>query len=305
MDESITISKRAPDQKSMDYELLRQEGINYIQMVAGKVWTDFNAHDPGVTILEVLCYAITDLGYRASYDIKDLIAPDPDSSEDPAVRDFFTAAEILPSAPVTANDYRKLMIDVAVRNSEPVCKDVGVKNAWIEKANAPEHAIYVNKKESTLLYEPEKSGDKPLDLKILHNVLLEFDECDSYGDLNDNKLVRDFILTEHNPDPELEGLTIRTEVEFPRWDDMNTDFEDENSIAEEVRNIYLSFLNAGGNYTISYSLNSVNEVILSGTKMEVSGPIAIAGIEELTLKLNQFIFDPEEGYDPFLPPEDC
>lgn len=295
MDESITISKRAPDQKSMDYELLRQEGINYIQMVAGKVWTDFNAHDPGITILEVLCYAITDLGYRASYDIKDLIAPDPDSSEDPGVRDFFTAAEILPGAPVTANDYRKLMIDVAVRSSEPGCKDVGVKNAWIEKASGPEQAIYVNKKESALSYEPEKSRDEPLDLKILHNVLLEFDECESFGDLNDNKLVRDFILTEHNPDPELEGLTIRAEMEFPRWDDTETDFEDENSIAEDVRNIYLSFLNTGGNYSFSYSLNSVNEVILSGTKMEASGPVAIAVIEVLTLKLNQFIFDPEEG----------
>ncbi|MGM0460096.1 MAG: hypothetical protein ACQERO_12190, partial [Bacteroidota bacterium] len=81
MDEPVTISKRAPDQKSMNYELLRKEAISHIQRVAGKVWTDFNAHDPGVTILEVLCYAITDLGYRTSYDIKDLIAPDPESPE--------------------------------------------------------------------------------------------------------------------------------------------------------------------------------------------------------------------------------
>ena len=27
-------------------------------------WTDVNVHDPGVTVLEVLCYAITDLQYR-------------------------------------------------------------------------------------------------------------------------------------------------------------------------------------------------------------------------------------------------
>ncbi|REL24475.1 hypothetical protein DYD21_17930 [Rhodohalobacter sp. SW132] len=295
MDEPVTISKHAPDQKSMDYELLRQEAINYIQTVAGKVWTDFNTHDPGVTILEVLCYAITDLGYRTSYDIKDLIATDPDSPENSAIQDFFTAAEVLPSAPVTANDYRKLMIDVAVKSSEAGCSSVGVKNAWIEKAKGPEHDIYVNKQESHLGFEPEHSGDEPLDLKILHNVLLEFDECETYGDLNDNKLVRDFILTEHTPDPELEGLIIRVEVEFPRWDDEETDFEDEQSIAGEIRDIYLTFLDAGGNYTFSYSLNSVNEVILSGTKMSVSGPVPIAGIEHLTLKLNQFIYDPNEG----------
>ena len=74
MDEPLTISKEAPSNKSMDYNLLRDEGIKYIQSIAGKLWTDYNVHDPGITILEVLCYALTDLGYRASYDIKDLIA---------------------------------------------------------------------------------------------------------------------------------------------------------------------------------------------------------------------------------------
>lgn len=295
MDEPVTISKLAPDQKSMDYELLRQEAISYIQTVAGKVWTDFNAHDPGVTILEVLCFAITDLGYRTSYDIKDLIAPDPESSENSVFYDFFTAAEVLPNSPVTANDYRKLMIDVAVKSSEAGCSSVGVKNAWIEKAKGTEHDIFVNKQESHLAYKSVKAGDKPLDLKILHNVLLEFDECETYGDLNDNKLVRDFILTEHAPDPEIEGLTIRIEVEFPRWDDEETDFEDEQSIAEGIRDTYLTFLNDGGNYSFSYSLNSVNEVILTGTKMSASGPVPITGIEDLTLKLNQFIYDPDEG----------
>ena len=29
-------------------------------------WTDTNAHDPGVTVLEVICYAITDLQYRGA-----------------------------------------------------------------------------------------------------------------------------------------------------------------------------------------------------------------------------------------------
>lgn len=295
MDEPVTISKRAPDQKSMNYELLRQEAINYIQTVAGKIWTDFNAHDPGVTILEVLCYAITDIGYRTSYDIKDIIAPAPDSSESSVVHDFFTAAEVLPSAPVTANDYRKLMIDVAVKSSEAGCSSVGVKNAWIEKAKRPEHDIFVNTQESHLAFKPVQAEDKPLDLTILHNVLLEFDKCETYGDLNDNKLVRDFILFEHTPDPELEGLTIRIEVEFPRWDDEHTDFKNEQIIAGEIREIYLTFLNAGGNYTFSYSLNSVNEVILSGTKMSASGPVPIADIQDLTLKLNQFIYDPDEG----------
>jgi hypothetical protein len=35
-----------------------------LQRVAPE-WTDANVHDPGVTVLEVLCYALTDLKYRS------------------------------------------------------------------------------------------------------------------------------------------------------------------------------------------------------------------------------------------------
>ena len=101
MDESLTLSKEAPLQKSMNYSLLREEGLKYIQKVAGKVWTDYNTHDPGITILEIVCYALTDLGYRTSYEVQDIIAQDPN---DPATKDianFFTAGQVLPNGPVT------------------------------------------------------------------------------------------------------------------------------------------------------------------------------------------------------------
>src|SRR5262249_24576430 len=52
---------------SMDYARLREEGLALLGRLAGAQWTDFNTHDPGITILEQLCYAITDLGYRTAY----------------------------------------------------------------------------------------------------------------------------------------------------------------------------------------------------------------------------------------------
>src|SRR6056297_2053597 len=120
MDEPLTISKEAPSNKSMDYNLLRDEGIKYIQSIAGKLWTDYNVHDPGITILEVLCYAITDLGYRTSFKIKDLLAEPGDTTK---AAQFFTAKDILTCNPVSENDYRKILIDLDK-----------VKNAWLEIA---------------------------------------------------------------------------------------------------------------------------------------------------------------------------
>ncbi len=114
------LSKGRPDHPSLDYEVLRAEGIRHLENLATELWTDFNAHDPGITFLELLSYAITDLGYRTrKLPIADLLAGGKEKA-------FFDAVEILPSAPVTARDFRKILIDVD-----------GVKNAWVEKYTGP------------------------------------------------------------------------------------------------------------------------------------------------------------------------
>ena len=91
MPQSITIQKNPELNPSSDYSLLRQKGLEYIENLGSKLWTDYNIHDPGITILEALCYAITDLGYRTSMDIKDLLA-EPDNVDPRNDRQgFYTA----------------------------------------------------------------------------------------------------------------------------------------------------------------------------------------------------------------------
>ena len=60
------IAKGKYDSKSLDYDLLLQQGIDLIQQFSGNQWTDFNYHDPGITFLEQICYALTDLGYKSN-----------------------------------------------------------------------------------------------------------------------------------------------------------------------------------------------------------------------------------------------
>ena len=113
----------------MDYAFLRREGIRLLERYGGR-WTDFNTHDPGITILEQVCYAITDLASRINYDIKDLLA----SGEEHPYHSIYSPAEVLTINPVTPADLKKLVLDVP-----------GVKNAWIEQ---------VDKLEPALLYDP-------------------------------------------------------------------------------------------------------------------------------------------------------
>lgn len=102
----------------LDFEKLRRESIEYISQLSGKIWTDHNVHDPGITILEVLCYALLDLGYRTHLPIEDILAKNPNDTGGDT--NFFTAAQILSCNPLTITDYRKLLIDLD-----------GVRNAWL------------------------------------------------------------------------------------------------------------------------------------------------------------------------------
>ena len=118
----LQIQKETPPHKSMDFFFLKEEGIRLVQQLAGQIWTDYNPHDPGITILEQLCYAMADLGFRTDFKIQDLLNARSRQQRQALNSTFYDASEILPTTPVSLNDYRKLIIDHIV----------SIKNAWIE-----------------------------------------------------------------------------------------------------------------------------------------------------------------------------
>ncbi len=125
VDEHSEIPKDINYQNDRDFVWLREQGQQHIEDLGRKLWTDYNIHDPGITIMELLCYAITDLGLRISQPVKDLVAAS-DNSEEKMHQQFKSAAKILTCKPVTRNDYRKLFIDIE-----------GVKNAWLTRYKLP------------------------------------------------------------------------------------------------------------------------------------------------------------------------
>lgn len=155
----------------MDYASLRREGIRLLERMAGQKWTDFNAHDPGITILEQLCYALTDLGYRAGHAIPDLLA---EGGSDPYAN-LHSPSEILTSRPVTLADLRRLVIDVE-----------GVKNAWVEliQASSPTLYYHPDKNELSVLAAPPPPPPpaEQVSLLGLYRVLIEAAE-DPSGNL--------------------------------------------------------------------------------------------------------------------------
>ncbi|NER47632.1 MAG: hypothetical protein F6J92_13200 [Symploca sp. SIO1A3] len=151
MKEHLTISNAPLEHPGMNFALLRQEGIQHIERLAGNIWTDYNSHDPGITLLEHLCYAITDLSYRLGFEIEDLLTYQ--KTEDTSPKQFYTAREILTTNPLTINDYRKLLIDLD-----------GVKNAWLEPFSPDDEQININGLYKVTI-EKESETDDEVELK--------------------------------------------------------------------------------------------------------------------------------------------
>ncbi len=145
---SPTLPKHPVLPAGLDFFGLRRKAIECIGELGSQQWTDYNTHDPGITLLESLLHTITDLSYRARWDIRDLLANAPDQA-------FFTARKILTVNPVTQDDYRRLLIDLE-----------GVRNAWVTCKTCA-------------------CGAGTAGIKGLYDIRLELDSDDVVGDLND------------------------------------------------------------------------------------------------------------------------
>lgn len=203
---SITIEKNPNLEHSEDYYFLRRKGIEFIEQMGSRGWTDYNTHDPGITILEALAYAITDLGYRTGWDIKDILAPPPSETADPNEQAFFTAREILTVNPLTINDFRRILIDLD-----------RIANAWlICKKCACEMTLYANCEEDKLSYEQPPGQKQEIKIAPLgtYDVLLQLDHDPELGDLNERKIRHTFIIEVKSG----ERYPIAAEFRFPEWD---------------------------------------------------------------------------------------
>jgi hypothetical protein len=132
MKDPITLDKSNPLLPAEDYVALRKQGFKHIEKTGSEHWTEYNNSDPGITMLEAVSYAITDLAYRTGFDMKDLLAPE-QLTPDTWKQIFYTARQILHNSPLTLNDYRKIIIDVK-----------GVRNAWIEPSKNYEVPLWIN-----------------------------------------------------------------------------------------------------------------------------------------------------------------
>lgn len=219
-DQPITIPKDPNLPPAEDYRALRAEGLKAIEELGSRHWTDYNAHDPGITILEALTYALTELGYRIGFEIADILTePNGYISFRQAL---FSARRILTNSPLTVKDFRKVVIDLP-----------HIRNGWLLcKSCACESVLYAECSDSQLYHAPQwrlnpklekrhrPFHEHPVAPKGLYDVLLQLEIDPELGDLNDRKVIQTLNI----PVPESEAFVPLTiELRFPDWAGSNPD----------------------------------------------------------------------------------
>ncbi|WP_337965499.1 hypothetical protein [uncultured Flavobacterium sp.] len=247
LNQHITIPKKSATDDDLDFFYLRKKGIEYIESFGSKFWTDFNEHDPGITMLEMLCYAISDLGMRLNLPIENILESNDINKGIP--KQFFKASEVLSSSPVTQNDYRKLFIDIK-----------GVRNCWLAKH---EKTVYVDCKKDKLSYDIKDFNDlsatpklrKSFELNGLYDLYVDF-ESSKPAEI---EIVKEKIRKQYHANRNLceDLVDIKKVVDYPIkiCADIEVDTEaDEELVHANVMDALESYLSTTVNF---YSLKQM------------------------------------------------
>jgi hypothetical protein len=134
----------APD--PLGFDALRDLGIGWVQEASGQLWTDYNQHDPGVTLLEALCYALTEDVYQARQPVPALLQLDETAPDAAWSRlGLHRREDLLPCHPVTEQDWqlwlRRHLPDarqLRMHAVRPESNGYGIRGLWDLRLQASE-----------------------------------------------------------------------------------------------------------------------------------------------------------------------
>lgn len=114
---------------------LMEVGMASVKANGANLWSDFNVHDPGITMLEILAYLISELGLRSERPIAELLAAQPNFQADQLSETFPLYEEILSTFSHTAKDWRKFFLSLLKSHPLPGDSPYLLHNVFVKKSN--------------------------------------------------------------------------------------------------------------------------------------------------------------------------
>ena len=95
--------------EDIDFDTLWQQVTDSLDALSGDIWTDTTEHDPGVTLLQATTWNDSDVGYRLSLSLNDLLT---EAGKTTLFPPAFGPQGTLCCNTVTAEDYRRAIRDI-------------------------------------------------------------------------------------------------------------------------------------------------------------------------------------------------
>ena len=182
---------------NFDFNFLREEAMSMIRQVAADTWTDHNAHDPGITFLEAISYALSEIGMKSNLEIEDIMAS---AGVDTLQDMFLTGTDVLEGKATTLVDLQKTISALPT-----------IQQAWITKGVGAEVPVFSNG--SIISYTGGVTQKLPM--LGLTNVLIRWSDDPTLGNINSNL----FSKTLHYTLVDGTKKILKVELAFPHWSD--------------------------------------------------------------------------------------
>lgn len=107
----------------IEFDTLTAQAEQVVHESAARTWTDLADHDPGITLLQALAYNVSDIGYRLSLPLADLLTPAPErqSPGGGLFPESFGPQTALTCGPVSEEDYRRALLDLRLGDGAAGC----------------------------------------------------------------------------------------------------------------------------------------------------------------------------------------
>lgn len=117
------------------YDILQENALDIIRELSGQLWTDHAPHDPGITTLDILNYALSELDYQLKFPMEQYMTG-PDNHFDPEIYGLFAPQRVFRMNPVTPKDYRDKLLDLLDNLSDiqihPYITDDDTSLGWFD-----------------------------------------------------------------------------------------------------------------------------------------------------------------------------
>ena len=115
-DNTLSLLVQKPElREQIHFDTLLTQAHQVLDTHAQRSWSDREEHDPGMTLLQSMMYGVSDLAYRHTLPLPDLLTT---SSNSGPFSSNFSRAAILRRDPVTEDDYRHAILNLRHESNE-------------------------------------------------------------------------------------------------------------------------------------------------------------------------------------------